>query len=383
VFGSLERAGAQLRTLEVCDRLCVTDAMRYDFCHLDLGPNELVEDLRRRGAGTYRVSIRSPRFPLEFSGLLRRNRYDIVLTEPQFLSGFVVWLAALQHVPGRIVVIHNSIGDGRTARNPIVRVILTSAFFVWAMRHLMRRYATHVIGVSRSALDSVMPARWRSGVDHRVIYNGTDIAPFQERIDHRGVRDEFGWPSDSRIVVNVGRLSVQKNHRSILETMRLVCDEDPTVRLLLIGGGKLGHEIDASIDRLELRDVCVLTDGRADVPRLLLASDVFFFPSLWEGLPGSPLEALAAGLPVVASDIPSIREIMPFFPDSIRVAAPNDVETHAKHLREALALSKDRRQMQERFQASPFVLETCVDAYRSLFALGEGGEGWREALAAS
>lgn len=372
VFGSLERAGAQLRTLEVCRELRRTRSIEFDFCYLDLGPNELDGDVASLGGSTHVVSIRTPRFLIDFSRFLRRGRYDVVHTEPQFLSGIVVWLAALQRVPIRIVAIHNSIGDAgrRTASNPVVRVVLSSRPFMWAMRRLITRYATNVIAVSKSALDSVLPDRWRSMRDCRVVYNGTDVAPFTVSEDRQGVREEFGWPADSRIIVNVGRLSTQKNHRVILETIRLVHQQDGTVRSLLIGGGKLYQEVDDLIDQLGLREICAITNNRPDVPRLLLASDVFFFPSSWEGLPGAPLEALAAGLPIVASDIPPIREIATFFPGSILVAAPDDVLKHAEHIRSALQMPKDRESVQQRFAGSPFSFKESVGAYRALYGIG-------------
>jgi glycosyltransferase involved in cell wall biosynthesis len=371
VFGSLERAGAQLRTLEVCRELRRTGSIEFDFCYLDLGPNELDADVRSLGGSTHVVSIRTPRFLIEFSRFLRRGRYDVIHTEPQFLSGIVVWLAALQRVPVRIVAIHNSIGDAgrQTGSDPVARFVLASRPFMWAMRRLMTRYATDVIAVSKSALDSVLPGRWQSMRDCNVVYNGTDVAPFQVPEDRRGVREEFGWPADSRVIVNIGRMSAQKNHRVILETIRLVHEQDASVRALLIGGGKLYHEVDGLIDQLGLREICAITNNRPDVPRLLLASDVFFFPSSWEGLPGAPLEALAAGLPIVASDIAPIREVATFFPGSILTAPADDVLAHAEHIRSALQMPKDREGVQRRFAASPFSFEEAVGAYRVLYGV--------------
>ena len=271
-----------------CAASCDESIHQFDFCSLDLGPNELEGDVASLGGSTDVVSIRTPRFPLEFSRFLRRGRYDVVHTEPQFLSGIVVWLAALQRVPIMIVAVHNSIGDAgrRTASNPVVRIVLPSRPFIWAMRWLITRYATDVIAVSKSALDSALPDRWQSIRDCKVVYNGTDVAPFRVPVIEGAFERSSGWPADSRIVVNVGRLSAQKNHRVILETLRLVHRQDGTVRSLLIGGGQLYQEVDRLIDQLGLREICAITNNRADVPRLLLASDVFFFPSSWEGLPG-------------------------------------------------------------------------------------------------
>ncbi|MGZ4125436.1 MAG: glycosyltransferase [Actinomycetota bacterium] len=374
MFGSFERAGAQLRMLELCRELRARYDVVFDFCSVDLGPSELRAELQSLGGVTYVCSIRSPRFLLEFPRLLREGGYDVVNAEPQFLSGLIVWLAKRSHVPARIVTIHNAIGDpGQSARKRVVRLVLASRLFVWAMRRLIVRDATDVLGVSQSALDSVLPGGWRRAARARVVANGTDLVPFEAPADRLGVREEFGWPTDSRIIVNVGRLSAQKNHRVILEATSVARRRDPRLRLLLIGDGKIRNDVERMIDEFDLRHVCALTRDRADVPRLLAASDVFFFPSRWEGLPGAPLEALAAGLPLVASDIPSIRDIAAVFPGACRLAPPDDVAAHAEHLLASIAAPRDRTAALRRFAASPFALPNAVEAYRSIFALGEAG----------
>jgi glycosyltransferase involved in cell wall biosynthesis len=373
VFGSLERAGAQLCTLDVCRELLFRDpGFRFDFCTVGLGPVELDSELRSLGGEVHVVPIRSPRFPRQFSKLLRVGRYDVVNTEPQLMSGVIAWLAARQHVPMRIVTIHNSLGDsGRlTSGSWMGRAVQSNPAFAWLMRTLIKRYATQVIAVSRSALDSVFPLPWQSGRDSSVIYNGIRTSSFQSSDSGSDVRAEFGWPPDGRILVNVGRLSAQKNHRVILEATRLVHESDPSIRLLLVGSGRLFDQVNGMIDDLGLREICVLTNGRRDVPRLLLASDIFLFPSLWEGLPGAALEALAAGLPVVASDIPPIREIAPFFPSSILTAPPDDTERHAENIRVALDAPTDRIAARARFAETPFTLEHSVAAYSSLYGAG-------------
>ena len=374
VFGGLERAGAQLRTMEVCGELRRERPVSFDLCSLGLGPDELWAEASALGGSPRRISIRSPLFPLRLAAFLRRERYEVVLTEPQLLSGIVLAVAAACRVPVRIAAIHNALGArGQSASNPVVRFVLGSRPFVWAMRWLIRRCSTDIVAVSRSALDSVLPGRWQPGGRCRVVYNGTDVTPFREPPDRAGVRAEFGWPPEARIVIHVGRMAPQKNHRRILEAFRLVREQEEDARLLLVGDGRLRGEVEARIARLGLVDACAITSGRRDVPRLLLASDVFLFPSLWEGLPGAPLEALAAGLPVVASDIPSIREIERHLPGAILVAPPEDVEAHARNVLRALREPPDPADLRGRFERSPFALSRAVEAYRGLFRL-EGPE---------
>lgn len=371
VFGSLERAGGQLRTLELCDELRRRYAIEFDFCVLAMGPIELEEEVARLGGSLHVTPLRSPRFFSQFSSLLRSGRYHVVNCRPQLWTGLVLWLAARQRVPMRVATVGNALGDAKRApsRSRLARGIQSSTAFTWVMRSLIRRYATHVIGVSRDALDSVFPPSWQSGRDCRVIYYGHPLSRFQEAVDADGVRAEFGWPTDSRIIVHVGRFSPQKNHRVVLEAARLVYEQDQRVRLLLVGGGRLRDVVDRLIDESGVREICAATGGRTDIPRLLLASDVFFLPSLWEGLPGAAMEALAAGLPVVASDIRPILEIAEFFPDSILTAPPSDSAKHAENLRASLELTSDRVSAQARFAETPFDFERSVKVYGCFYGV--------------
>jgi glycosyltransferase EpsF len=371
VFGSLERAGAQLRTLELCGELRRRYPIEFDFCVLGMGPIELQEEVANLGGSIHVTPLRSPRFFSQFSSLLRSGRYDVVNGKPQLWNGLVLWLAARQRIPMRIATFENALGDpGRApSRSRLARGIQSSTAFTWVMRSLIRRYATHVIGVSQDALDSVFPPSWQSGRDCRVIYYGYRLSRFQGAVDADGVRAEFGWPADSRIIVNVGRFSPQKNHRVVLEAVRLAHEQDQRVRLLLVGDGRLRDVVDRLIDETGVRQICAATGGRTDIPRLLLASDVFFLPSLWEGLPGAAMEALAAGLPVVASDIRPILDIAQFFPDSILTAAPGDSVKHSENLRAALELTVDRVSAQARFGGTPFEFERSVEVYGSFYGV--------------
>jgi glycosyltransferase involved in cell wall biosynthesis len=371
VFGSLERAGAQLVTLDVCRELLRRSPGRFqfDFCSVGLGPVELDAEVRSLGGQVHVVPIRSLAFPRRFAELLRAGRYQVMNTEPQLMSGVIAWLAARQRVPARIVTIHNSLGDsGRlTSGSRAGRWVQSSAVYTWLMRRLIKRHATRVVAVSRSALDSVFPRSWQDGRHFDVIYNGIRFSSLQARDGQPDIRDEFGWPEDARILINVGRLSAQKNHRTILEATRLAHEKDRRIRLLLVGSGRLFREVNGLIDDLGLREISALTKDRTDVGRLLLESDVFVFPSLWEGLPGAALEALAAGLPIVASDIPPIREIAPYFPSSILMAPPDDASRHAEHIRVALETPTDREAAKALFASTPFTLERSVAAYNLLY----------------
>jgi glycosyltransferase involved in cell wall biosynthesis len=321
-------------------------------------------EVEQVGATIHSIPIRSPGFAARFSSLLSKKQYDAVQSAPNLVSGVILSLAHWHRVPIRIANIRNMLGDrGRLMSNPL---------FMWLMWSLIKHSATHVVAVSRAALDDTFPPPWQTSCDCRVIYNGRSLAPFQGPVERRQVRDEFGWPLDSRVVINVARFSRQKNHPTILEAARLAYERHRDIRLLLVGDGELRDEITKLVDDHGLKDMCVMAGLHTDVPRLLLASDVFFFPSLWEGLPGALLEALAAGLPVVTSDIPPIQEIAEHSPASIILVGPaNDAEQHTEHILTALDASIDQAAAREHFAKTPFTLENSVSAYSVLYGLDQ------------
>ena len=104
------------------------------------------------------------------------------------------------------------------------------------------------------------------------------------------------------VLGHVGRFHEAKNHVFLLEIFAKVLEKRSDATLLLIGDGELRGAIEQKIRELRIERHVVLTGNRADVPQLLHAMDVFVFPSLWEGLPVTVVEAQAVGLPCLISD---------------------------------------------------------------------------------
>lgn len=104
------------------------------------------------------------------------------------------------------------------------------------------------------------------------------------------------------VIGHVGRFHEAKNHMFLLETFSKVVKARPDAVLLIVGDGDLKKSILDKVSQLEIDDKVILTGNRNDVPQLLQAMDLFVFPSLWEGLPLTVVEAQAASLPCVISD---------------------------------------------------------------------------------
>jgi glycosyltransferase involved in cell wall biosynthesis len=169
---------------------------------------------------------------------------------------------------------------------------------------------------------------WRADPRCRVIYSGVAVKRFQVAPDPAGVRSEFGFPMGAILAIHVGRLCPEKNHERLVHIFLRFARLVPEARLLIVG--KRDAEIEsriAAIAQIDQANTRIAFAGvREDVGRLLASSNFMLFPSVSEGLPGAVVEAVAAGIPVLASDIPGISELAALLPgvQTISLACADD-----------------------------------------------------------
>jgi glycosyltransferase involved in cell wall biosynthesis len=145
------------------------------------------------------------------------------------------------------------------------------------------------------------------------IYNGVklgiplsqDLSTLRDR-----VRQELNLPQNSRLAITVGRLDLEKGYGDLIPTIPELTRLYPEVRFLWIGEGEHRDELMAQVQQHGIEEKVLFLGYRRDVPRLLRSADLFVFPTHFEGMPLALLEAMAHHLPVVASDIESVTEIM-------------------------------------------------------------------------
>jgi glycosyltransferase involved in cell wall biosynthesis len=139
----------------------------------------------------------------------------------------------------------------------------------------------------------------------RTLPNGVDTMEFRPRPESHNadIRQRFGLPSDALILVQVGRLVNQKNHRMTLQCLPHWLRAEPRLRLLLLGDGPLRQSLEKEVLELGLSEVVHFAGRIDDVAEVLPACDLVLLPSLREGFSNALLEAMACGLPVVASDV--------------------------------------------------------------------------------
>lgn len=221
------------------------------------------------------------------------SQYHAVWYNRNQLSGvYPLELAARCDIPVRITHYHSTTIHGDSV----------TKFLSVIQRKEYLRFSTKLFAASEEAGEFAF-----GGAPFETIYNAFDTSGFTfSNRARREIRDELGL-GDAFVIGTVGRLSPQKNHLWLIGLMPYILRMRPEARLVIIGEGELRGETEAKIRELGLADRVMLTGARPDISRCLSAFDVFAFPSLWEGLGVSVVEAQANGLPCVASDhVPSL-----------------------------------------------------------------------------
>jgi len=142
-----------------------------------------------------------------------------------------------------------------------------------------------------------------------VIYNAVDWSQLETTKSRESTRASLGVPASSPVAGIIARLTEQKAHRYLFEAMAATPGLAP-LHLLVVGDGDLRDQLHAQADRLGLSTRVHFLGARRDLGDLLASIDVFVMPSLWEGLPLSMVLAMGAGLPVVASRVAGIPEVV-------------------------------------------------------------------------
>lgn len=138
---------------------------------------------------------------------------------------------------------------------------------------------------------------------------GIDIGAVQRgSAESKGLREELGILPGQRVLLTAGEMIPRKNQALLLEVLRRL--NHPTLTLIILGHGKLQDELKAKARVLGVEAQVIFPGYRTDVFRFYGIADLFLFPSLQEGLPVAVMEAMAAGLPVVASGVRGNRDLI-------------------------------------------------------------------------
>jgi glycosyltransferase involved in cell wall biosynthesis len=368
---SLGVGGAEILAARLARRL--RDRFRFVFVCLD-DAGLLSGDIRADGFGVH-VLGRRPGLdwgcPLRLARVLRAERVDVVHAHQYapFVYGLASRLGGAQ--PPILFTEH-----GRHQPDyPRPKRVLANRLL------LARR--DRVVGVGRAVRRALIdnegiPAR-RVGV----VYNGVDVDGVAAAPDPAIARRELGAAPTDFVLLQVARLDYLKDHPTAVRTLARVAAVAPQARLVLVGDGPERAAIESQVQALGMSGHVRLLGTRSDVGRLLHGADAFLLTSTSEGIPLTVIEAMAAGLPVVSTDVGGVREVVADGETGLLAPAGDDAALTAHVLR--LAGDADlRRRMGAagRTRAKDHFDEPrmCADygaIYRELAGQGASGQEGR------
>lgn len=193
---------------------------------------------------------------------------------------------------------------------------------------------------------------------------GVNIHDFQNvTINRDEKRAELGVAKNQIAFITVGELIDRKNQDTVLDAMKQLNHEDAV--LLIVGSGANADKLKSRIEKEGLGDSVKLLGYRTDVKELLKAADVFVFPSLQEGLPGALMEAMAAGLPCIASDIRGNTDALE---DSEFMFQPNDCSKLVSLMGKMLdAANRALEGNKNKEKVKKFDISEAIKAYKSIY----------------
>ncbi|MDH7486934.1 MAG: glycosyltransferase [Anaerolineae bacterium] len=325
VIPTLGLGGAERFLVDLCRAL---PAHRYRVIVATVsGEGPRADDLRQAGIEVFPLRVRSHwqlNAVLRLARFMRQQRVDIVHTH-LFVGEFFGRLAAkLAGVP---VVIS-------TAQNAYAPGYLLPRAQVLAGR-LLARLDDRLVAVSQGARDYLIQVEGVAPARIEIVPNAIawpePVSPAQVE----AARRDLGAEGRSPLLGTVARLTPQKGLAYLLQALVTLRTRFPNLFCVIIGEGELRAELEALAVRLELQHHVRFCGLRRDVPALLQCLDLFVLPSLFEGLPLALLEAMAAGRPVVATDVAGSSEVIE---DGVsgRLVPPGDATALAQAMAELL-----------------------------------------------
>ena len=217
---------------------------------------------------------------------------------------------------------------------------------------VLRKCATRILAVGQVVADRNQGSYGNRKVD--VIPNGIPKPKFPPIQERDRLRREITGDSSGSIVITVGRFTRAKGYEDMIEAFRLLRQKAPEPKLVMVGSGSTVETIRNQIEELDLNQSVILTGEREDVPLLLALGDVYASSSHREGLPLAVLEAMMAGLPVVATSVGDIPNVVteetgvvvpPHHPELLAAALVDLLQNPKK--RQAMGQAAYRRAMSE------------------------------------
>lgn len=225
--------------------------------------------------------------------VLKDNNFDVV----HIHSGgvFILYMAAKIAKKYGIekVIVHSHQTGSKSLKYMLMKMYTNLSF---------NKYADVYFACSDLAAKWKFPKNIIRNRNYKIINNGINIEKFtfDENL-RKKYRRELSL-DDNITILNVGRFCLEKNHKYIVEIIKKLKQKTQNFKFIFVGSGELKKDISMQIDEIQCSKQCIFLEKRNDVAELMMASDVFILPSLFEGFPITLVEAQATGIKTICSD---------------------------------------------------------------------------------
>lgn len=266
------------------------EKVQFDFLAHRPYEADYDQEIKSLGGRIYHISRLVP-WSVSYKKELKKffyehPEYKIVHVHQDCLSSVALQCAKECGIPVRIAHSHNSSQDKNIK-------YLIKLFY----RQFIPKYATNLFACGTEAGDWMF-----LGNRFQVVRNAIDAEKYvynEQQADE--IRKEWGL-TNKIVIGHVGRFNAVKNQKFLVDVLDECLKKDENVRLMMIGDGVERPMIEDKVRKMNLDKYAIFTGVRTDVAQLMQAMDVFVFPSLYEGLPVTLVEAQAAGIPCIISD---------------------------------------------------------------------------------
>ena len=373
VFGCpLKKGGTENVMINIVKNID-REMFHIDFLIFDKTPDNSDDKkfLESLGCRFYQITARGvdrKTHNRELDEFFRDHKYDIVHTHMDAIGEEALKAAKKHGIKARIAHSHNTdqLDNPKGLKDHLHKMYLNYE------KHLLRRYAEYFVACSPDAGKWLFGEEICQGDNYLVLNNAIDTAEysFNEGIRNK-VRKELGLEG-RKVVIHVGQFRTQKNHDMIVDVFDELHRRDDSYSLLLVGRGEEEDRIKAKISDMKLDDSVMFLGNRNDVNELLQASDLFLFPSLYEGLGIALLEAQAADLVCVVSDgIPDLAMLT----EKVRKLSLSEAVTiWADAIEESMNSFTTRTDRSDLFIAKGFDISTNIRRLEELYKRATGNE---------
>jgi glycosyltransferase involved in cell wall biosynthesis len=228
--------------------------------------------------------------------------------KPISVVDFNANFAGLTMLLAKAAGIKKRIAFYRQGKNHYKSNLLKNSYNLFVNR-LVYKFSTSILANSKAAIIFFFPYRNSNDLRFEVIANGVNIKDYSLDETKESIQKDLNIPKGKFIIGHVGRLDPTKNHSTILKVAQELIKKNKEVHFVFCGIGT--EKIYPKAKELDIEKHITILGFRRDIPRVLKALDLFFFPSITEGQPNALIEAMVSEIEIVTSNIPPIMECVP------------------------------------------------------------------------